>query len=454
MSEGTQPKSAGLPRLLPWDLMATAAQLFEQQEHTHVMLKTYETFLSDLISEFNEKNTKRKAQKVETAATDVRTAYSQYIAIASSFLTKIKDTELRKQVKDAMTMAAAEQSTFQKKANKVAETMEDKEEEEEEWGGVQRQTRQTKVQALKPVKELEPTITAHFKLSGAELEKWCEQMDIWSQASGFESCTKPVQVAFAKKFVEEEMAEKIKEQAEFEELELDFKTYVELARALCQTSSQLFARRVDFFLLKCKDQSAKGFIEYMNKITKEYKAADVGAMAGDPRSYAVYKAVAEMPASLRNRVVKTMEHEMSFEELRKELEKVASLKVMEEAVGKPKVTKITETAASGQQGQAGGGGGTRQRRPSFLPEGFNPSLFGCLRCGERTELPHEAWNCALEKKDLECTFCGIKGSHVEAVCFKKLEAEGKLVSKQPPETRSQSPAGGRSQTPGPRRQVE
>ena len=106
---------------------------------------------------------------------------------------------------------------------------------------------------------------------------------------------------------------------------------------------------------------------------------------------------------------------------------------------------------AGQQGQAGGGGGTRQRRerPSFLPEGFNPALFGCLRCGERTDPPHEARNCSLEKKDLECTFCGIKGSHVEAVCFKKLEAEGKLVSKQPPETRSQSPAGGRSQTPGP-----
>ena len=54
-------------------------------------------------------------------------------------------------------------------------------------------------------------------------------------------------------------------------------------------------------------------------------------MAGDPKSYAVYKAIAEMPATLRNRVVKTMENEMSFEELRKELEKVASLKVMEEA---------------------------------------------------------------------------------------------------------------------------
>ena len=105
-------------------------------------------------------------------------------------------------------------------------------------------------------------------------------------------------------------------------------------------------------MLKCKDQSAKGFIEYMSKIMKEYKAADVGAMAGDPRSYAVYKAIAEMPASLRNRVVKTMENEMSFEELRKELEKVASLKVMEEAVGKPKITKITSAATAGQQGQA------------------------------------------------------------------------------------------------------
>ena len=194
-----------------------------------------------------------------------------------------------------MTQAAAEHATFQKKANQVAEAMKDQTDEEEERG--RERQRHTKVHTLKPVKELEPTISAHFKLSGAELERWCEQMDIWSQASGFESCTKPVQVAFAKKFVEEEMAEMIKEQAEFEEVELDFKTYVELARALCQTSSQLFARRVDFFLLKSKDQSAKGFIEYMSTIIKEYKAADVGAMAGDQRSYAVYKAIAEMPAS-------------------------------------------------------------------------------------------------------------------------------------------------------------
>ena len=100
-------------------------------------------------------------------------------------------------------------------------------------------------------------------------------------------------------------------------------------------------------------------------------------MAGDPRSYAVYKAVAEMPASLRNRVVKTMEHEMSFEELRKELEKVASLKVMEEAVGKPKVTKITETAASGQQGQAGG---ARRLQPILVRL---PPLWGEDRAAPR-----------------------------------------------------------------------
>ena len=238
MSEGTQPKSVGLPKLPPWDLMGTASQLFEQQEYTNGILKTYETFLSDLINEFNEKNTKKKAERVETAASDLRTAYSQYIAISSCFLSKTKDVEQRKQVKDAMALAAAEHSTFQKKANEVAETMEGREETEEAGRGRQRQVQvQNKVQPLKPVKELEPTITAHFKLSGAELEKWVQEMSIWSQASGFESCTKPVQVAFAKKFVEEEMDEKVKEQAEFEELTLDFKTYVELARALCQTSS-------------------------------------------------------------------------------------------------------------------------------------------------------------------------------------------------------------------------
>ena len=284
MSEATQPKSVGLPKLPPWDLTGTASQLYEQQAFTKVILGTYQTFLSDLIGEFNEKNTRKKAERVETAASDLRTAYSQYIAISSCFLSKTKDTEQRKEVKDARELAAAEHSTFQKKANEVAEAMEAAEAlpaSEEAGRGrhplTGRRLDENKAQPLKPVKELEPSITAHFKLSGAELEKWVGEMAIWSQASGFENCAKPVQVAFAKKFVEDEMDEKIKEQAEHEEITLDFKAYVEMARALCQTSSQLFARRVDFFLLKCKDQSAKGFIDYMNRIMKEYKAADVGA---------------------------------------------------------------------------------------------------------------------------------------------------------------------------------
>ena len=84
MSEGTQPKSVGLPKLPPWDLMGTASQLFEQQEYTNGILKTYETFLSDLINEFNEKNTKKKAERVETAASDLKTAFSQRQKMQSS----------------------------------------------------------------------------------------------------------------------------------------------------------------------------------------------------------------------------------------------------------------------------------------------------------------------------------------------------------------------------------
>ena len=68
MAEATQPRSVGLPKLPPWDLMGSASQLYEQQELTNVILKTYQTFLSDLISEFDEKNTRKKAERVETAA--------------------------------------------------------------------------------------------------------------------------------------------------------------------------------------------------------------------------------------------------------------------------------------------------------------------------------------------------------------------------------------------------
>ena len=274
-------------------------------------------------------------------------------------------------------------------------------------------------------------------------------MAIWNLASGFSSCAIEVQCAFAEKFVEKEMVEKIKEAAELEGLSLDFKTFVEKVKELCQSHSYLFVRRVDFFLMKNKDTSAKGFVEYMHKILKEYKTAEVAAMASDAKTYSVYKVLSEMPATLRNRVVHTMEREMSFEELKSELEKVASLKTMEEAVGGgKKVTKVAvdNLPKTGGRSQGERGGGGAQRRG--WPEGFDPSMFGCLRCGKRTDPPHEARNCSIQRKDLVCSYCGMKQSHVEEVCFKKLEAEGKIVPKKP-EGRSPSPAGGRPATPSP-----
>ena len=62
---------------------------------------------------------------------------------------------------------------------------------------------------------------------------------------------------------------------------------------------------------------------------KEYKAAEIEAMASDAKTYSVHKVLSELSAALRNRVVRTMEREMTFMELRSELEKVASLQTME-----------------------------------------------------------------------------------------------------------------------------
>ena len=115
---------------------------------------------------------------------------------------------------------------------------------------------------------------------------------------------------------------------------------------------------------------------------------------------------------------------MTFEDLKAELEKIASLKTMQEAVDskeKPKVNKVS---------------------------GFDPAAFGCLRCGQKTNPPHEARSCPTPKAGLVCSYCGMQESHVADVCFKKLVAEGKIAPKRP-ETAggAQSPAGGRSQSP-------
>ena len=79
------------------------------------------------------------------------------------------------------------------------------------------------------------------------------------------------------------MVDKIQEEADLEEVSLDFKMFVEKVKELCQSQSYLFARRFDFFLMRNKATSAKGFVEYMHKILKEYKTAEVAAMASDAK---------------------------------------------------------------------------------------------------------------------------------------------------------------------------
>ena len=438
MAASMVPRSSNLPNLPAWDLSASHSELYEQQGQTKVMLETYEMCLSDLMTEYGKKPTKRKAQAVETAAGDVRAAYSQFVAICSCFLQKNKDADRRKEIKEVMANAQKEHTMLQAEADEVIEKEQETARPVEGVRGVEQSRSQ-----VKPIKELEPSLLATFKLSGADLEKWSNEMTIWAMASGFQRCEDAVQAAFAAKFIDPVMMEKIKEVAELDGITLDFKTVVEQVKALCQTQSYLFARRVDFFLMKNKDTTAKGFIEYMHKLLKEYKAAEIEAMASDGKTYSVYKVLSELPASLRNRVVQTMEHEMSFEELRAELEKVASLQTMEEAVGKPKVTKVSW----GHGGEQREGDGVLPQRRGRWPEGFDPSMFGCLRCGERTNPPHEARNCSKPKGDLVCNYCGVKQSHVEEVCFRKFEAEGKPDEQQ---GRSQSPGGGRPASPAPR----
>ena len=442
MAASMVPRSQNLPKLPEWDLSGTHTELFDQLGQTKVMLDTYEMCLSDLMTEYGKKPSRRKAQAVETAAGDVRAAYSQFVAICSCFLQKNKDTDRRKEIKELMATAQKEHSMLQAEADEVIEKEQEGGTRPEERGRREEQSRPQ----MKPVKELEPSLVAHFKLSGTELERWSNEMTIWATASGFERCVPEVQTAFAVKFLDTEMAEKIKEEAELGGVTLDFKTVVEQAKALCQSRSYLFARRVDFFLMKSRDTTARGYVDYMHKLLKEYKAAEINSMASDAKTYSVYKVLSELPAALRNRVVQTMEREMTFEELRSELEKVASLLTMEEAVAKPKVTKI-----SGGQREVEGEGTQRRGR---WPEGFDPSQFGCLRCGERTDPPHEARSCPTPKTDLVCSYCGMKQSHMEKVCFKRLEAEGKLGSREPEDkqqqVRSQSPGGGLPASPVPK----
>ena len=83
MAAGMVPRSLSLPKLPSWDLSASHSELFDQLGQTKAMLETYEMYLSDLMTEYGKKPSKRKAQAVETAASDVRAAHSQFVAISS-----------------------------------------------------------------------------------------------------------------------------------------------------------------------------------------------------------------------------------------------------------------------------------------------------------------------------------------------------------------------------------
>ena len=433
MAAGMIPRSQELPRLPEWNLSATHSDLHEQFIQTKVMLDTYEVFLSDLVSEYKTKASARKAGAVERASGDVRTAYSQFVAIGACYMQKSKDADRKKDVKDSLEAAQKTHTAIQAAANLVIEKLEA----DTGSGAAGSGVGVAGGRPLKPIRELEPSLQATFRLSGAELERWSSEMDIWGTASGFHKCEVNVQAAFAFKFFDQEMMEKVREVAEVGGVALDFKAVIEGVKALCQSQTYLFTRRVDFFLMKNKDKTARGYIEYMNKLLKEYKAAEIEVMAADAKTYSVYKVLSELPSDLRNRVVQTVQREMTFEDLKAELEKVASLKTMQEAVDKekPKVNKLS---------------------------GFDPAAFGCLRCGQKTNPPHEARSCPTPKAGLVCSYCGMQESHVADVCFKKLVAEGKMAPKRPeaggksqsqaggaqsPAGGAQSPAGGRSQSP-------
>ena len=415
MSAGMEPRFPGSPRLPPWDLTSTHSQLYEMQEMTRIILETYEVCLSQLLVEYGDNPSARKAQEIELASCDVRAAFSQFVAICSCFRAKSRDIGQRKEVKERLEKKQEDHAVLQKKAEEVLHGR--KTEQEDPPGGEER----SKKKQVKPVKELEPSLVCHFKVSGVELERWEKEMTIWAKASGFDKCEDMVSSAFAAKFVDTEMEEKIRETAEQEDLKLDFKTFVEVAKALCQSQSYLFTRRVEFFLMKNKDLSAKGFLEYMNKVVKEFKTAEIASMAADAKSFAVYKCLSELPAQMRQKVVNTTAREMTFAELKEELEKLASLKTMEDAIGaKPKVTKVAQEQQQQQQQE-------RRARPGW-PAGLDPAQFGCLKCGSKDG--HNARSCQVDRKDLSCSFCGRQQSHVETVCFKKLEAEGKLAPRQ------------------------
>ena len=202
---------------------------------TRVILETYEVCLSQLLVEYGDNPSTRKAQEVELASCDVRAAFSQFVAICSCFRAKSKDISQKKEVKERMEKKQEDHAVLQKKAEEVLKVVRGGRELPPETED------RVKKNQVKPVKELEPSLVCHFKVSGVELERWEKEMTIWAKASGCEKCDDRVSSAFAAKFVDSDMEEKIREVAEQEKLKLDFKTFVEQAKALCHETSGILS---------------------------------------------------------------------------------------------------------------------------------------------------------------------------------------------------------------------
>ena len=97
---------------------------------------------------------------------------------------------------------------------------------------------------MKQVAELQPAFSAHLKLSGTDFDRWCKEMRVWSTASHFNSVENTVQAAFASKHTEVELEEKIRDKALREGVDLTFEAYVQLASAIFREQSSIFPRSV------------------------------------------------------------------------------------------------------------------------------------------------------------------------------------------------------------------
>ena len=123
MSAGMEPRFPGSPKLPPWDLTSSHSQLYEMQEMTRIILETYEVCLSQLLVEYGDNPSARKAQEVELASCDVRAAFSQFVAICSCFRAKSKDSSQRKEVKERLEKKQEDHAVLQKKAEEVLHGM-------------------------------------------------------------------------------------------------------------------------------------------------------------------------------------------------------------------------------------------------------------------------------------------------------------------------------------------